>query len=283
MNVKENVGTKLGRWVVRLLLFVWSLTILFPIVWVFYTSFKTNQEFYADIWALPEVWQIKNYVFAWTTANFVGYLKNSVVTVVVTLILTLLMTTTTAYILTKYRFRWLKAVSGFYTIVMAIPGVLILVPQYFMFLNMHMTNSLLALSMLYAFNSVPFTVFMQTGFMRSVEDALLEAASIDGASEFQIFFHVVVPCVKPSLFVTILLNVLGTWNEYVLALTFLTDETKYTVPIGLSQLQNAATYSVEYGGLFAGLIIAMIPILIIYAIFQKQLQEGVAVEGGVKG
>lgn len=283
MKARESIGSRLGRWFVRILLIAWSLTIVFPLIWVFYTSFKTNQEFYADIWALPEVWQVKNYEFAWTTANFAGYFKNSIFTVVVTLVLTLLMTTTTAYILTKYKYRWLKGVSIFYTIVMAIPGVLILVPQYFMFLNMHMTDSLWALSMLYALNSVPFTVFMQTGFMRSVDDALLEAASIDGASEFKIFFKIVLPCVKPSLFVTILLNVLGTWNEYILALTFLSDEEKYTVPIGLSQLQNAATYSVEYGGLFAGLIIAMIPILIIYAIFQRQLQEGVAVEGGVKG
>ena len=193
------------------------------------------------------------------------------------------MTTTTAYILAKFKYRWLGVVRGFYTVVLAIPGVLILVPQYFMFLRMHMTDSLWALAMLYALNSVPFTVFMQMGFMRSINDSLLEAASLDGASQFQTFFRIVIPCVKPSLFVTILLNVLGTWNEYILALTFLSDESKYTVPIGLSQLQNASTYKVEYGGLFAGLIIAMIPILVIYAIFQKQLQEGVVAEGGVKG
>ena len=111
----------------------------------------------------------------------------------------------------------------------------------------------------------------------------MEAAEIDGASEFKKFFSIVIPCVKPALFVTILNNVLGTWNEYILALTFLSDEGKYTVPIGLSQLQNSATYRVEYGGLFAGLVIAMIPILIVYACFQKQLQEGVKSQGGVKG
>lgn len=283
MKRKENISTLIGRGIVRILLILWSLTIVFPLLWVFYTSFKTNKEFYANVWALPENWRVENYEFAWNTANFAAYFKNSLFTVVVTLVLTLLMTTTTAYILAKFKYRWLGVVRGFYTVVLAIPGVLILVPQYFMFLRMHMTDSLWALAMLYALNSVPFTVFMQTGFMRSINDSLLEAASLDGASQFQTFFRIVIPCVKPSLFVTILLNVLGTWNEYILALTFLSDENKYTVPIGLSQLQNASTYKVEYGGLFAGLIIAMIPILVIYAIFQKQLQEGVVAEGGVKG
>lgn len=283
MKRKENISTLIGRGIVRILLILWSLTIVFPLLWVFYTSFKTNKEFYANVWALPENWRVENYEFAWNTANFAAYFKNSLFTVVVTLVLTLLMTTTTAYILAKFKYRWLGVVRGFYTVVLAIPGVLILVPQYFMFLRMHMTDSLWALAMLYALNSVPFTVFMQMGFMRSINDSLLEAASLDGASQFQTFFRIVIPCVKPSLFVTILLNVLGTWNEYILALTFLSDESKYTVPIGLSQLQNASTYKVEYGGLFAGLIIAMIPILVIYAIFQKQLQEGVVAEGGVKG
>ena len=187
MKRKENISTLIGRGIVRILLILWSLTIVFPLLWVFYTSFKTNKEFYANVWALPENWRVENYEFAWNTANFAAYFKNSLFTVVVTLVLTLLMTTTTAYILAKFKYRWLGVVRGFYTVVLAIPGVLILVPQYFMFLRMHMTDSLWALAMLYALNSVPFTVFMQMGFMRSINDSLLEAASLDGASQFQTF------------------------------------------------------------------------------------------------
>lgn len=283
LKQKDTVGSVIGRWIIRVILAAWALTIVFPIIWVFYTSFKSNAEFYANVWDLPSVLRFENYEFAWNTAKFSEYFANSLFTVLLTLVLTLTMTTTTAYILAKYRFRWLKIVDRFYIIVMAIPGVLVLVPQYFMFLNMGLTNNLWALSLLYAVRSVPFSVFLMMGFMRSVNNSLLEAAEIDGASEFKKFFSIVIPCVKPALFVTVLNNVLGTWNEYILALTFLSDEGKYTVPIGLSQLQNASTYRVEYGGLFAGLIIAMIPILIVYACFQKQLQEGVKSQGGVKG
>ncbi len=283
LKQKDTVGSVIGRWIIRVILAAWALTIVFPIIWVFYTSFKSNAEFYANVWDLPSVLRFENYEFAWNTAKFSEYFVNSFFTVLLTLVLTLTMTTTTAYILAKYRFRWLKIVDRFYIIVMAIPSVLVLVPQYFMFLNMGLTNNLWALSLLYAVRSVPFSVFLMMGFMRSVNNSLLEAAEIDGASEFKKFFSIVIPCVKPALFVTVLNNVLGTWNEYILALTFLSDEGKYTVPIGLSQLQNASTYRVEYGGLFAGLIIAMIPILIVYACFQKQLQEGVKSQGGVKG
>lgn len=272
-----------GMLVIRLIMIFWTLLIIFPLIWVLYTSFKSNKEFFADVWALPEKLRFDNYAFAWKTANFSKYFLNSVFTIIVTLVLTLVMTTTTSYILAKYRFGFLKVIDKFYILVRAVPGVLILVPQYFMFLNMRMTNNLWALCLLYALNSVPFTVFLQVGFMHSIPDALLEAAKIDGASEFYLFGRVVVPCVKPSLFVTILNSVLGTWNEYILALTFLKDETKYTVPVGLAQLQQSSAYRVEYGGLFAGLVIAMIPIIIIYAIFQKPLQEGVKVEGSVKG
>lgn len=283
LKQKDTVGSVIGRWIIRVVLALWSLTIVFPIIWVFYTSFKSNAEFYADVWALPSELRFENYEFAWNTAKFSSYFANSFFTVLLTLVLTLTMTTTTAYILAKYRFRWLKIVDRFYVVVMAIPAVLVLVPQYFMFLNMGLTNNLWALSLLYAVRSVPYSVFLMIGFMRSINNSLLEAAEIDGASEFKKFFGIVLPCVKPALFVTILNNVLGTWNEYILALTFLSDEGKYTVPIGLSQLQNASTYRVEYGGLFAGLIIAMIPILVVYACFQKQLQEGVKSQGGVKG
>lgn len=283
LNQKEEAGAVIGRWIVRIILAAWTVSILFPLIWVLYTSFKNNAEFYADVWSLPKVLRFENYEYAWKTAKFSSYFSSSVVTVLLTLVFTMIMTTTTAYILAKYRFRWLRIVRRFYIVVMAIPGVLVLVPQYFMFLSMNLTNNLLALSLLYAVRSVPFAVFIMTGFMKSVNDSLLEAAEIDGASEFRKFFNIVLPCVRPALFVTILNNVLGTWNEYILALTFLTDENKYTVPIGLSQLQNTSTYRVEYGGLFAGLVIAIIPILVVYACFQKQLQEGVKVQGGVKG
>lgn len=282
-KIKESLGTKISRSVVRIILLIWTVMIVFPFIWVFYTSLKSNKEFYADVWALPKEWQFENYKYAWNTAQFSNYFMNSLFVVLLSVLISVLITSSTAYVLAKYRYRWLKLIRTFYIVMMAVPGVLVLVPQYFMFLNMGLTNNLVVLALLYAIGAVPLQVFMQVGFLNSIDNALLEAADIDGASEFQKFFQIVIPCIKPALFVTVLNRVLGSWNEFVMALTFLDDESKFTVPIGLSHLQGQAEYSVEYGGLFAGLVIAMIPIVVVYTLFQKQLQEGVRLDGGVKG
>lgn len=282
-TVKENTGTRVSRWLIRVFLLVWSITIVYPLVWVIYTSFKTNKEFYANVWALPKVWQVENYDFAWNAANFSGYFLNSLLVVVLSLIITLVFTSSTAYILAKFRYKWLRGVNVFFTIVRTIPGVLILVPQYFMFLNMKLTDNLFVLAFLYSISATPTSIIMQLGFMQGIDDALLEAADMDGASEFSKYWHIILPCVKSALFLTALNSIMGSWNEFIKALTFIRDETKYTVAIGLSYLQTSSTYNVEYGGLFAGLVIAMIPIIIVYTIFQKPLQEGVKIDGGVKG
>ena len=152
-----------------------------------------------------------------------------------------------------------------------------------MFLKMGLTDNLIVLAFLYAVGTAPISIMMQLGFMQSIDDTLLEAADIDGATEFQKYFNIIIPLVKPALFLTALNSIMGSWNEFIKALTFIKDEAKYTVAIGLSYLQSSSTYSVEYGGLFAGLIIAMIPIIIVYTIFQKPLQEGIKMDGGVKG
>lgn len=282
-KIKETPGVIAGRWIIRVFLLIWTVTIVYPLAWVVYTSFKNNKEFYANVWALPEIWRTENYDFAWNAANFSNYFLNSLLVVVVSLVITLIFTSTTAYILAKFQYRWLRGVKRFFLIVQTIPGVLILVPQYFMFLNANLTDNLLVLALLYSISSAPISIMMQLGFMQSIDNALLEAADIDGASEFSKYWNIIIPCAKSALFLTALNSIMGSWNEFIKALTFIRDETKYTVAIGLSYLQSSSTYSVEYGGLFAGLVIAMIPIIIVYTIFQKPLQEGIKIDGGVKG
>lgn len=282
-KIKEALSLKIGRGIIRILLLAWTSTIVFPVIWAFYTSFKTNKEFFANVWALPEKLQVENYAYAWNIAQFSNYFLNSLFVVVLSVSLTLLITSTTSYALARFRFRWIKTLERFYLLVWAIPGVLVLVPQYFMFLNMHLTDKLWVVAVLIALHALPSNIIMQTGFMRSMDEALFEAADIDGATEFQKYYYVMVPCVKSALFLTALTSILGSWNDFITTLTYIKDEAKYTVSVGLSYLQSASTYSVEYGGLFAGLVIAMIPILIVYAIFQKPLQEGIRIDGGVKG
>lgn len=281
-KIKEGIGAKSARWIARLLLLISTITIIFPLIWVFYTSFKSNKEFFADMWALPTEWLVENYNYAWNTAHFSKYFLNSLFVVILSVALTVFISSSISYVIATYRFRWIKWFEKFFLVVMAIPGVLILIPQYFMLLNVGLTDKLWVVATLIALHAVPVNIVLQTGFMRGVSKTLFEAADIDGGTEFQKYFHIMLPNVKSALFLTMLTATLSGWNEYIITLTYIKDEAKYTVPVGLSYLNTAANYGVEYGGLFAGLTIAIIPILVVYAIFQKPLQEGVRMDGSVK-
>lgn len=267
---------------IRIILFVWSILVVYPVVWVMYSSFKSNRDFYESPWALPTILHFENYYNAWITSNFAAYMLNSLIVVLASLILSLLMSSTTSYILAKYKFRGLKIIENTYIGSMMIPSVLLLIPLFFQVKALHMTDKLSTLILLYAVSFVPFSVFMLMGFMKGIHDSYIEAAVMDGCSEFRVFFKVIAPMSKPGLFIIALLNIMGSWNEYVMALTFLSSENKFTVPIGLSYLSSTMKFRTDFGALFAGLVIAMVPILIIYGIFQRQLQEGMAA-GGVKG
>lgn len=288
-HIQDTKGMIVGRWLIRIFFIFWTVVVSFPVIWTLYTSLKTDQEFFSQPFALPKQPQWDNFVDAWNAGNFGAYFSNSLEAVLVTLAVSLLVVSTTAYALAKFKGRGIRALEKFYMVAMMIPGVLTLVPLYYMSeditmkLGIPLTDNLISLSVMYAITGMPFYVFMLTGFMRGINNSLLEAAELDGASQFSIFFRIILPLVKPSLFVVGLLNVMGTWNEYMTALTFLHDESNYTIAIGLNYLTNAGTYDVDYGRLFAGLAIALIPILILYAFFQKQLQNGIASNEGVKG
>lgn len=282
-NIKKPIGAIVSRWLVRLVLVIWSVMIVFPIIWVLYTSLKTNQEFFASPWSLPEVPQWKNFVDAWQMAKFGSFFANSLVTVAITLAITLVVVSANAYVVAKYFNKFTRGLEKFYMIAMMVPSILMLVPLYYLADSMNMTDSLVWLSVIYAIQGMPFSIIMMATFVRGIHNAILEAATIDGASQFTIFFRIILPLSKPSLFMVALLNVMGTWNEYITALTFLRDPSKYTIAIGLSYLTNSGVYDVNYGRTFAGLVIALLPILIIYAIFQKQLQQGMSSGEGVKG
>ena len=282
-KLKESAGAVVCRQIIRIFLIFWSVLVAFPIVWVLYTSLKTNKEFFASPWSLPSVPQWKNYAEAWNMAKFGSYFLNSIVTVVITLAITLIIVAANAYVIAKYKNRFIAGLEKCYMVAMMMPAVLMIVPLYYFADSLHMTDSLVWLSLIYAIQGMPFYVFMMAGFVRGIHNALLEAATIDGAIQFQIFFRIILPMSKPTLLMVMLLNIMGTWNEYITALTFIRDESKYTIAIGLSYLTNSGVYDVNYGRTFAGLAIALIPILIVYGIFQKQIQQGMSSSDGVKG
>lgn len=283
-NRVEEKSLTITRNVVRIFLIIWSILIVFPILWAVLSSLKTNLEFGTNAWKLPEKLQWVNYKEAWEGANFSKYFLNSLILSAGTVALSIIMTTTSAYVIGKFVHPVVKSIEVFYSIFMMVPQMLLLIPLLQMCKKMNMTKSnvvLFTLMITNALQGVPFYIFLLTPFMRSINNSILEAAEIDGANQFQSFITLVLPMIVPAIFMVGLLSFVGIWNEYVMSITFIKDPTKYTLSAGINELMNDAKAGQTLK--FAALIIAMLPILIIYAIFQKPLQNGLSSSDGVKG
>ena len=283
-NRVEEKSLTITRNVVRIFLIIWSILIIFPILWAVLSSLKTNIEFGTNAWKLPEKLQWINYKNAWEGANFSKYFLNSLILSVGTVALSIIMTTTSAYVVGKFIHPVVKSIEIFYSIFMMVPQMLLLIPLLQMCKKLNMTKSdvvLFTLMITNALQGVPFYVFLLTPFMRSINNSILEAAEIDGANQFQAFAKLILPMVVPAIFMVGLLSFVGIWNEYIMSITFIKDPTKYTLSAGINELMNDATTGETLK--FAALIIAMLPILIVYAIFQKPLQNGLSSSDGVKG
>lgn len=283
-NRVEEKSLTITRNVVRIFLIIWSILIVFPILWTVLSSLKTNLEFGTNAWKLPEKLQWVNYKEAWEGANFSKYFLNSLILSVGTVALSIIMTATSAYVVGKFVHPVVKSIEVFYSIFMMVPQMLLLIPLLQMCKKLNMTKSnvvLFTLMITNALQGVPFYVFLLTPFMRSINNSILEATEIDGANQFQSFITLVLPMIVPAIFMVGLLSFVGIWNEYVMSITFIKDPTKYTLSAGINELMNDAKAGQTLK--FAALIIALLPILIIYAIFQKPLQNGLSSSDGVKG
>jgi N-acetylglucosamine transport system permease protein len=301
--------TREYRWL-YLPLALYSLVIVFPLAWMGYTSLKTSPEITKSVWSLPAEAQWKNYDAAWNgmagepgmKASFV----NSLVVTVITVTLILAIGAMATYALTRFRFRGAGAILNLFISGMAFPIFLAVVPL-FLLLNQTRIEGLapkgfinsgvlpipipfidpppavnLGLIAVYVAYSLPFTVFVLSGFFRSLPDELAEAASVDGASRWQVMLRVMLPLARPGLVVAGVFNFLGIWNEYPLALVLITDRARYTLPLGLAQITQRQQYSADWGALFAALVIVMIPTMLVYTVFQRQVSESLTA-GAVKG
>ncbi|MEC0228666.1 carbohydrate ABC transporter permease [Paenibacillus alba] len=268
----------------KLCLIAWSVCILYPLIWTVLSSLKDNQQFFLgkpwDLPKLPLLWS--NFTFVWEKYNFASNFVNSLVVTVVSTAAAVLLSATTAYVIARFTFRGNGLLYYSYLSYMMIPTFLGIIPLFFLLNDLHLTNNLFGLTLVYTVTAVPFAVFVLVSFFKSLPGELEEAASIDGASHYGIFFRVMLPLAKPGLISVAIITVLNTWNEYVFALVLISDPTKYTIPVAIAVMQGEMQYRTEWGPLFAALIISMGPPILFYVIFQKQITGGITA-GALKG
>ncbi|MGB3439531.1 MAG: carbohydrate ABC transporter permease [Actinophytocola sp.] len=264
-------------------LLFWGLLTVLPLLWAVLSSFKTNTEFLSDPWGLPAVARFDNFARAWTVANIGQYFVNSLIVVVISVPLTMLLGAMAAYVLSRYTFPGNRLIYFAFVGGMIFPVFLALVPLFFVVRNLGTIpligeflglNSLLSLALVYAAFSMPFTVFFLTAFFRTQPTSIAEAAIVDGCSHFGLFFRVMLPMAKPGLISIGLFNVLGHWNQYVLPVVLMNEPDKKVLAQGLASLAISQGYRGDWTALFAGLVIALLPVLIVYVLFQKQVQAG---------
>lgn len=269
-------------------LVIFALSILVPVFWVFMASIKTNPEFYGNPWALPMSFYLNNFKDAWAAANMGDYFLNSLIVTAIALALLLLISLPFSYILARMQFKGRRFVTSYIKAGLFINLSYIVIPIFLMLrdvsksIPLALLNNRFVLALIYASTAVPFTVYLLTNFFSSISKSYEEAAYIDGAGYYRTMMDIMIPMARPAVITVILFNFLSFWNEYILALTLMTDPSKRTLPVGLINLQQAARGAANYGRLYAGLVIVMIPTLIIYILVQKQLTEGMMV-GGDKG
>ena len=260
----------------------WAVTVIFPMIWMIYSSFKTDQELFFSPWAPPVELQWDNFARAWTKANVGDYLLNTLIVVVPALLLTLIISAMAAYVLARFEFVGRRFLFYMFLSGMLFPVFLALVPLFNLVNQLKMLNTFHGLIIVYIAYSLPFTIFFLTGFFKTLPTEIEESAIMDGANPYQVFFKVMLPMASPGLISMGIFNFLGMWNQYVLPLVLISDESKYMLSQGLAFMLFKQFYENDWSALFAALTIIMVPTLIVYITFQKQIQDGITT-GALKG
>lgn len=291
---KASGGTKLYKFFIYFVLFALAISIVVPVAWVFMASVKENSEFYGNPWALPNGFYWENFVNAWNKAQMGDYMLNSVLVTAMALVILLVVALPASYALARFKFRGSKFLKTAFMAGLFINVNYIVVPIFLMlrdgnnwlisvFGQGFLLNNLVVLAVVYASTALPFTIYLLSGYFVTLPHDYEEAAYIDGAGFFTTMIKIIFPMAKPSIITVILFNFLSFWNEYIISMTLMNGfDAQKTLPVGLLNLMQAQQAAAQYGMMYAGLVMVMLPTLILYICVQKQLTQGMTM-GGLKG
>jgi N-acetylglucosamine transport system permease protein len=282
-SVKREVNAFTG--VAHFGLILWAIATAGPLIWVVLASFKTNTEiFLGKPFALPQSFSFQTYVDAWNEAHVGRYFFNSVIVVILSTAGTMVLGSMAAYVLARYRFFGNRFIYYLFVSGLAFPTFMALGPLFYILKNMGLLGTYTGLVLVYIAYSLPFTVFFLAAFFKTLPYAIEEAATVDGASHTRKFFQIMMPMARSGLVSITIFNIVGQWNQYLLPVVIMTGpgaESKYLLTQGIANISTSAGYHAEWSTLFAALTLSILPMIIVYAIFQRQIQAGLTA-GAVK-
>ncbi len=280
--MQKRYGNKIMQRLLRLLLFVSVILVICPLVWTFISALKSNNEISQYPAAFPETLQWNNFQRAWTNAQIGQNFINSLGITVLSMLFSLILVLPAAYAFGRYRGPVITPVKMLFMAGMFINRNYLVVPLFLLLMKLGMLDNRLALCLVYACTTLPFYIFLMSGFMAGVDQTYVEAANIDGAGHFRTMLSIVFPMCRPGIATMLMFSFMEYWNEYILALQFLRSDVKKTLPVGLKNIMEQSKYATDWGALFAAMVIVMVPTMIFYLFVQKKLISGLSL-GGLKG
>jgi len=260
-------------------LVVMALMFVTPLLFTILSSLKNNREIFTNPFSLPETWRFDNYVTAWTDANMGKYFINSIVIALATVVTLAILCSMTAFVISRFQFKGSRLLMVFFLIGMMVPMHTILVPVTYMIGFLQLKNNLVVLVLLYVAFSIPFSIMVLSNFMRGISKSLEEAAIIDGAGYFRIYWNVIMPMTIPAISTISIFNFLSAWNNVLFPLLFINDNK--LKPISLGLLNFSGERGSDYGPLMAAIAITVFVPLVMYLLFQEKVEGGLAA-GAIK-
>lgn len=275
-NIKDYL-TSFFKWVLIIFFAVYT---LFPLLWLFITSLKTNAEYFDNPFSLPAVPQWQNYVNAFQQANLGRMISNSVIVAVTATVINVLIAAMLSYCLSRFKFKGREVIFTLFSVGVLVPLNALMVPYFSIFSKMGLVDSLGALIILYAAIGLPISTFIIRGFMASFPAEIEEAAYIDGSGFYGRFFKMILPLTKTGLVTAATFEFITCWNEFVYANLLTSSPVTKTIQIGIRYFTNQ--FTTDYVSMYAAIIISIAPSIIGYMLFQKQVISGLT-SGAVKG
>ena len=278
-TINKRKPLKASTVLLQVALIIWAVIQLFPLYWMFTFSLKNNAEIFGgNIIGLPQEWQWSNYTYVFNQGHLGRYFLNSVIVSALTIFFTLLLSSMATYALVRLKWRLRRVVYLFFLVGMMIALHAVLLPLYVNFSPVMGTRASLVLP--YTAFALPMSILLMVGSLESIPKEMEEAAFIDGASIYMIFFKIIIPVLVPILSTVAIIVFLDSWNELMLAMTFINDEARMTLTVGVNNM--IGKYHTKWGYIGAGLTIATIPSLVLYSFLSKNIQNSLTA-GAVKG
>jgi N-acetylglucosamine transport system permease protein len=257
----------------------WGILVTFPLVWAVAQAFRTDGEIVSNPWGIPTSLRWENFGRAWSASHIGDYFLSTLFVVSGGVFLTMLLGSMAAYVLARYEFVGNRFIYYLFVAGLTVPIFLALIPLFFVVDRLQMLNTYHGLILVYVAFSLPFTVFFLHSFFRTLPTSVAEQAAVDGAGHVRTFFQVMLPMARPGLLSVGIFNILGQWNQFLLPQTLMRQQSGFdpdrsVLAQGLVALAVQQGYRNDLSALFAGMTLAMLPILVVYLVFQRQVQAG---------